>query len=301
MKKLLVPIMVLALVALTVPVWAQTNNSVQHQECNVSLDGHVNLDKCVFIAQLRADLYFTYIFAGFEPQARADAEAVKNDLNKCNELYVGASTFTDNMNGSFTWFQGIGQSNQSAGSMNNQGNVVAVAYVSNAKTYASSLAAVGDTNTNNNIEVRYQEDGGQPTYNSIYHDPRPTAVLTQTDNMNDSFNHFIGIGQSNQSAGSLNNQNNVVSIAAGVGEKSRDGYQDSRSRGGNDFGSAVAVAASELALNNTHNSFSVDKATFTNNMNLSFNGFVGIGQSNQSAGNMNNQVNVISVAASVSK
>ena len=32
----------------------------------------------------------------------------------------------------------------------------------------------------------------------------------------------------------------------------------------------------------------------------SFNGFTGIGQSNQSAGNMNNQVNVVSVAASVS-
>ena len=44
------------------------------------------------------------------------------------------------------------------------------------------------------------------------------AVLTQTDNMINSFNYFIGIGQSNQSAGSMNNQNNVVAIAAGVQE-----------------------------------------------------------------------------------
>ena len=33
----------------------------------------------------------------FEPKARADAEAVKNDLNYNNELEVGASTFKDNL------------------------------------------------------------------------------------------------------------------------------------------------------------------------------------------------------------
>jgi hypothetical protein len=301
MKKLLVAIMVLALVALTVPVWAE-NNSVSDPQCNVSLDANVYLLKLVLIAQLRADLYFTGIFTCFEPAARADAEVVKNDLNSYNEItydpqFCGNSSFEDTMTGSFSNFNGIGQSNQSAGSMNNQGNVVAVAYVSNAQTYASSLAAVGDTNTQNNIQVNYgrqENDGPADRFGFNHYDP----VLTQTDKMNDSFNRFTGIGQSNQSAGSLNNQNNVVAIAAGVGEKSRDGYQDSRSQG-RDFGSSVAVAAAELALNNTCNKFCVDKVTFTNTMTGSFNGFTGIGQSNQSAGNMNNQVNVISVAASV--
>jgi hypothetical protein len=299
MKKLLVAIMVLALVALTVPVWASQQYTRNDQECNVSLDGDVQFDKCVTIKQYRDDCFKTKIDVCFEPQARADAEAVKNDLNYDNYLSVGASTFKDEMCDSFSRFTGIGQSNQSAGSMNNQGNVVAVAYVSNAQTYASSLAAVGDTNTQNNIQVNYgrqENDGPADRFGFNHYDP----VLTQTDKMNDSFNRFTGIGQSNQSAGSLNNQNNVVAIAAGVGEKSRDGYQDSRSQG-RDFGSSVAVAAAELALNNTCNKFCVDKVTFTNTMTGSFNGFTGIGQSNQSAGNMNNQVNAISVAASVTK
>jgi len=303
MKKLLVPIMVLALVALTVPVWAGSQHSDRnYQQCNVSLDGDVNFDKCVTIKQYRDDCFRTKIDVCYEPQARADAEAVKNDLNYDNELKVGTSTFKDEMCDSFSRFTGIGQSNQSAGSMNNQGNVVAVAYVSNAKTYASSLAAVGDTNTKNNIRVQYEEDGigtSNGSFHGSFH--RDPCVLTQTDKMNDSFNRFTGIGQSNQSAGSLNNQNNVVSIAAGVGEKSGYPHNGNSRGGGYDFGSAVAVAAAELALNNTCNTFCVDKVTFTNTMTGSFNGFCGIGQSNQSAGNMNNQVNVISVAASVSK
>ena len=118
--------------------------------CNVSLDGEVTFTKDVTINQNRDDCYTTTIVdACFDPKARADAEAVKNDLNYNNCMEVGDSTFTDNMSDSFVGFIGIGQSNQAAGSMNNQGNVVAVAYVSNAKTYASSLAAVGDSNKNN--------------------------------------------------------------------------------------------------------------------------------------------------------
>jgi hypothetical protein len=298
MKKLLVPIMVLALVAVTVPVLAQMGGNSQYyqqQQCNVSLDGKVDLDKCVTIKQFRDDCYRTFIFTCFEPAARADAEAVKNDLNKENELYIGAATLKDEVCSSFTWFNGIGQSNQSAGSMNNQGNVVAVAAVGSAKTYASSLAAVGDTNTKNVISVTYeavQPDGNTFSFLPGYH--REDPVLKQTDTLNYSFNHFNGIGQSNQSAGSMNNQNNMVSVAAGIVV---DPYV-----GGNGFDfckDAVAVSGAELALNNTCNTFTVCKAEFTNTVSNSFNNFNGIGQSNQSAGNMNNQANVISVAASL--
>jgi hypothetical protein len=296
MKKLLVPIMVLALVALAVPVWAHVQ--CQDHDCNISLDGSVDFSKCVTIDQVRVDYYFTGILACFNPAARADAEAIICKSNHDNELTIGAATIADNMCGSFDFFTGIGQSNQAAGSMNNQANAVAVAYVSNAQTYASSLAAVADNNKDNNIRVTYgREDNDHQDNNRC--DPKPIAVLTQTDSMSFSFNCFTGIGQSNQSAGSLNKQDNVVAIAAGVGEHSGQQHRDGKNEGG--IGNAVAVAASELALNNTCNSFTVDKATLTNSMTGSFNGFTGIGQSNQSAGNMNNQANVISVAASVSK
>ena len=127
--------------------------------------------------------------------------------------------------------------------MNNQGNVVSVAYVSNSKTYASALAAVGVTNKNNEFYANRQRDGIE------WFGGRDRGTLTQTDTIKGSFNDFTGIGQSNQSAGSMNNQNNAVAVAAGVGD---GGSNDSRGRGGNGFSSAVAMAASELALTNTY-------------------------------------------------
>jgi hypothetical protein len=317
MKKLLVPILVLALVAVAVPVLASQRDGgdrYQKQECNVSLDGKVDLDKCVTIKQYRDDCYKTFIFECFEPSARADAEAVKNDLNKGNKLYIGAARLKDTMCDSFNYFNGIGQSNQSAGSMNNQGNVVSVAAVGNLKTYASALAAVGDTNTDNKISVNYKptvtvtkKDGeGEISLGPLHADldycetviciTPSREVLHQTDSLTASFNGFKGIGQNNQSAGSMNNQNNMVAVAAGI-------VVDPYVGGSRSFGDlckdAVAVSASELALNNTCNTFCVGKAEFTNTMYGSFSNFSGIGQSNQSAGNMNNQANVISVAASI--
>jgi len=321
MKKLLVPFLVLALVVLTVPAWAQRpngNNNLDHH-CDVSLDGQVTFNKCVHIDQTRSDQYFTAIGCArdpydFRPDARADAEAVKNDLNFGNQLYVGASTFTDSLCFSFNDFNGIGQSNQAAGNMNNQGNVVSVAAVGSAKTYASALAAVGDSNVGNHISVNYKPDvtitkkdgegefsvgpiRGRLDYCETVICVKPSCeILHQTDSLIGSFNNFNGIGQSNQSAGNMNNQNNVVAVAAGIVV---DPYVSGGGRGNDFCKDAVAVSASELALNNTCNSFCVDKASFTNTMVGSFNNFNGIGQSNQSAGNMNNQANVISVAASM--
>jgi hypothetical protein len=299
MKKLLIASMVVALVALTAPVWAQTSSIIiptpgLNEHCDVSLDGEVTFKKDVTIKQTRQDFYQTDINTKLDPNSRADAEAVKNDLNSYNEMHVGDSTFTDNMTGSFVNFTGIGQSNQSAGSMNNQGNVVAVAFVKNDNAYASALTAVGKLNEGNDYYANKQKDSDGHFIDWF----RPDCSLSQTENMTKSFNDFCGIGQSNQSAGSMNNQDNAVSVAAGV--------QDGGSKGGpwGDYhgaGSMVAMAASELALTNTRNEFCLDKATFTNNMTDSFKGFTGIGQSNQSAGNMNNQANLVSVAATISK
>jgi hypothetical protein len=62
----------------------------------------------------------------------------------------------------------------------------------------------------------------------------------------------------------------------------------------------VAMSGSELALTNTCNEVKISDAVFINSMEGSYKGFTGIGQSNQSAGNMNNQSNVVSVAVAVS-
>jgi len=290
----LVASIVVALVALSAPVWAQVGNTPGNLDnhCDVSLDGQVVFTKHVTIDQTRVDDGITTTLGFFEPKARADAEAVKNDLNINNCMEVGASSFADYMNNSFVGFTGIGQSNQAAGQMNNQGNVAAVAFVANDNAYSSALTAAGVSNQFNEFYGNRQKDG------SVWWGGHDNCVLTQTDTLLESFNGFIGIGESNQSAGSMNNQNNAVAVAAGV--------EDGGAKGGmwGDFkgsGSMVAMAASELAMTNSCNKFQIDKATFTTNMTSSFNGFTGIGQSNQSAGNMNNQCNVVSVAATVSK
>jgi hypothetical protein len=297
MKRVIIASLVVALVALTVPVWAEYPGNTDRnldKHCDVSLDGQVILKKCVTITYEPTDTYFTAIGCArdpyqFKPDARADAEAVKNDINYNNKLEVGASDFTDKIENSFSHFIGIGQSNQAAGQMNNQGNVVSVAYVSNTNAYASALTAVGVTNEKNEFHANRQADGVE------WFGGRNFCTLTQTDSLKDSFNCFIGIGQSNQSSGSMNNQNNAVAVAAGVAE---DGGHNYGFFGGK--GNMVAMASADLALTNTCNKFCLDKVTFTNSVCNSFNGFVGIGQSNQSAGNMNNQVNAVSVAAGVS-
>ena len=298
MKKVLVASIVVALVALTVLRFGPKPSCIHHRptldaHCDVSLDGQVTFTKNVTITQKRDDNAYTNINANFEPKARADAEAVKNDLNYNNYMEVGDSTFADNMSGSFNGFTGIGQSNQAAGQMNNQGNVAAVAFVSNNDAFSSALTAVGVSNKNNEFTANHKKDalGGYTDWWT------PATTLTQTDTMTNSFTGFIGIGQSNQSAGSMNNQNNAVAVAAGVKDDpgSPKGWAGDFKGGG----SMVAMAASELAMTNSCNKFQIDKATFTNNMTGSFNNFVGIGQSNQSAGNMNNQANVVSVAATV--
>ena len=303
MKKVLVASMVVALVALSAPLWAQTagyfppgNGGTLDSHCDVSLDGQVTFKKDVTITQYRTDSYTTALTTNktFDPKARADAEAVKNDLNYNNDMQVGDSTFADNMSGSFVGFIGIGQSNQAAGQMNNQGNVAAVAFVSDNDAYSSALTAVGVSNKNNEYTANHKKDS-LGCYTDWW---TPAATLTQTDNLLNSFTGFIGIGQSNQSAGSMNNQNNAVAVAAGV--KDDPGSTSGWAGYFKGTGSMVAMAASELAMTNSCNKFQLDKATFTNNMSGSFNGFVGIGQSNQSAGNMNNQANVVSVAATVS-
>ena len=272
MKRLLVLSLVVALLALAVPGWGDTppgNGGSLDQHCDVSLDAQVIVTKKLTITQYRYDDASTGTRAHFEPKARADAEAAKNDLNKGNEFNLGDDpVFMDDMRGSFKDFCGIGQSNQAAGQMNNQGNIVSVAFVKSDQAYSSTLAAVGSINVGNDFEVN-------------------SSLLKQTDAISDSFNGFAGIGQSNQAAGNMNNQNNVVGASAGV--------EDPHSAP-----TMVAMSGSELALTNTCNEVKISNAVFTNSMDGSYKGFTGIGQSNQSAGNMNNQANVVSVAVVVS-
>ncbi len=128
-----------------------------------------------------------------------------NHLDSC--INLTASTITD----SFNRFDGIGQVNQSPGSMNNQNNVVAVSAgltgssgnsgntetYGGGRSYENGVLATNDTFLSQNNVFNCAQVNFAYSYNSI----------------SSSFNGFTGIGQANQSSGSMNNQANIVSIS----------------------------------------------------------------------------------------
>jgi hypothetical protein len=170
-------------------------------------------------------------------------------------------TYTDSITDSFNDFTGIGQANQAAGYSNNQGNVVAAAVTINSlETAAMTQVAVEQTNYLNLLT---------------------SDTDVNTDTITDSFNGFTGIGQANQSAGHMNNQNNVVAISAGLGDSSAG---------------VVATNDTYLTQSNTFGVITASLPFNTNTISGSFSGFTGIGQVNQSAGSLNNQANIVSIA-----
>jgi hypothetical protein len=166
--------------------------------------------------------------------------------------------YKDYIDGSFNGFEGIGQANQAAGYAVNQGNVVAIAATEGTKKSAAMTeVGVDQTNYFNNLI-------------SCFDISKAT--------ISDSFNRFDGIGQVNQSPGSMNNQNNVVAVSAGLET------------------GVLATNDTFLTQNNVFNYASVNFAFNSNSITSSFNNFTGIGQTNQSSGSMNNQANIVSVS-----
>jgi hypothetical protein len=262
MKKLMVSLLAISLLALAVPVLANTRCPQPVEGCNVDFDvtatKTVDVDKYVDI-----DKYFDFfVFAWINPNALAECDVFKCDLNEFGYVDSYFGLFTDDLNYSFNEFTGIGQANQAAGYLNNQGNVVAAAIVSTDKAAAMTEVAVDQTNFFNTLDV---------------------FASVSIDSICSSFNDFTGIGQANQSAGHMNNQNNVVALSAGLGDSCR----------ADEF---VAANDTYLTQKNTLGLAKVCFAYNSNNINGSFNGFTGIGQVNQSAGSMNNQANVVSIA-----
>jgi hypothetical protein len=269
MKKFIVSMMAISLLALAVPALAGYGHYDGDKRCDVhfdvDVDKTVNIDKDVYI-----DKYFAYfVTACIDPKAIAECDVWKCDYNANNKMDLNVALFDDKICDSFKNFTGIGQANQAAGYANNQGNVVAAAVVQAKEVAAMTEVGVDQENYNNCLE----------------------AFLTLSfDSISGSFNRFTGIGQANQSAGSMNNQNNVVAISAGLADSSpcdRFGY-----------GSEDVVATNDtfLTQTNTEGYVKACGVVSANTVTDSFNGFTGIGQVNQSAGSMNNQANIVSIS-----
>ncbi len=193
------------------------------------------------------------------PENSAEAEAVKNDDNTDNEIDedpVTKNATIDAGSGSGSGVIGI---NQSPGSMNNQGNATAVAVTAEGEAFLHSQASAQKNNEDNDVNA---------------------SGVTRIDLIDASLNSVSGVLGVNQSAGSMNNQNNANSMAVGTG-------------------SIAALSEADLGMVNTDNYSWEGDVTLTDTIGgtgaalTGANGIVGV---NQSSGCMNNQANVVAIS-----
>jgi len=104
-------------------------------------------------------------------------------------------TYCDKIDCSFTQFNGLAQVNQAAGYMNNQNNAVSLAADPNAGIVACADSQLSMCNAKN---------CGCFAFDQV------------TNTIKGSFTNFNGVAQVNQSAGSMNNQANVIAVSAGL-------------------------------------------------------------------------------------
>lgn len=160
---------------------------------------------------------------------------------------------------SFSGVIGIISVNQAPGTMNNQGNSVSVPLVKDAAgTLLHSVSAINQSSSLNEVNAN-----GSFRSNII------------TDNAFNSASGIIGV---NQAAGNLNNQNNIVSVSIGGTPTVSLSAADLRAVSGNNKTFETRVIKKDLITGSA------------------FTGVSGIISINQSSGNMNNQVNVVTIS-----
>ncbi len=194
--------------------------------------------------------------------AAAEANTLVNAEIKDNSVVKdgsgGLETLAKISNNAFKNATGIIQVNQAPGNMNNQGNAAAVAVVLGAGP-AVTHSSVGEVDVNKDNEAYI--------YNTTVKD-----VITDS-----AFSGVVGVLSVNQAAGNMNNQHNSVAIAAGE--------------------AVVALSEADLGQVNADN-FVEEIGTYKYYIinDNAFEGSHGVISVNQSAGNMNNQSNVVSIS-----
>jgi hypothetical protein len=116
-----------------------------------------------------------------------------------NVYNTGGFNKSDTIENSFNGFTGLANVNQSAGSLNNQGNAVAIAGgVNQVVAKAATNVMLAQNNAYNHMTEGLGALPGNNTNDTI---------------SNGSFGGAFGVFNVNQSSGSLNNQKNVVAIS----------------------------------------------------------------------------------------
>jgi hypothetical protein len=195
-------------------------------------------------------------------QAVTEAHALVSQILVNNVVNEQDVTHTSLVQGSFNDSAGIIGINQSTGSSNNQANVRAFAV-------APGLGALQDAQADVTMEMHD---------NSI-----TTSGGSLTAGIDHSFNNTAGVVAVNQVAGSLNEQANVLALSMG-----QSAGQDS-----------IILDDATLALVGTPDQNTANEDPNRpqhSSMTDSFNGFTGIAQVNQVAGDLNRVNNVMAVS-----
>lgn len=261
MKKLLFVLMGLAAgLAMALPASADVDVYAEiYKDKDVIVREYVQIEKYVLID----------VAVEAAPPGAAEALAVANQtiddatVQGYGEQFADENTRTNEIINSILSNTGITGVNQDSGNFNNQGNLFAVAVTdSQAFVHAESVAEQVVSNT-----VEYVNES-----------PFDPEVVQKRDLLVTSMNNNAGITSANQSTGNFNNQLNSVALAAGLG--------------------GALVALSEAALGQTCMGNVIDETATVKQDSIidSLNNNHGVTSFNQSAGNANNQANVVAIS-----
>ena len=254
MKKLLATTLGLMLcLALAIPAMADVSVTATIDKTKeIYIYEYVDITKCVDVC----------VDVDLSTQSAAEAKAMFNQVNAYSvdieALCLEVNDVDSGMGGSILGNTGIVGVNQSAASLNNQGNVVALAVTDGKKAFGDAQSSVEQANV---LDFHLE------------------FLTISADLMDGSIKGNSGILGVNQAAGNLNNQANSVALAAGLGESAY-----------------VSLAEADLGQYNACTmvldfaSARIDVITDSINCNHGVVGF------NQSAGNLNNQANVVSIS-----
>lgn len=188
---------------------------------------------------------------------------------------IGGAGPTD---GSINENTGVFGFNQDVGNMTNQANVVSVAGITDLPSFADAQAHVDQSNQNNtSTEFENLRDLEGDPITDPNSDPADFLV-NKLALIQGSINDNTGVINVNQNSGNMNNQTNGVAAAVGLG-------------------AVVALSDADLGQLNSNNHVDELATVKTATIVDSINGNSGIVNVNQSTGNMNNQGNVVSLAA----
>jgi hypothetical protein len=232
------------------------------------------------------------------PEKVAKSQVVFNQRNQRNEACENCAEKLDLIAGSINGNSGITTVNQATGNMNNQGNLVSVAWANVGGGPGTTPPDPGVPNDPNNTGHANSQVAGEqilgdgPTGAFVDNPDGTRSHVVSTTNGNTvhtinvpfrdaiirgSVNDNSGITQVNQASGNINNQANGMSLA---------------------FTFYNGIALSDTALGqwnagNTVDERNVSKFALIAN---SVNGNSGVTQVNQTAGVLANQSNVVSLA-----